>query len=37
MSGWDEKPVDGFFPLSHRPGLGLNVDERALDAHTIAR
>jgi hypothetical protein len=37
MSGWDEKPVDGFYPLSGRPGLGLNVDERALDAHTIAR
>ena len=37
ISGWDEKPVDGFFPLSNRPGLGLNVDERALDAHTIAR
>jgi galactonate dehydratase len=37
ISGWDEKPVDGFFPLSGRPGLGLNVDERALDAHTIAR
>jgi galactonate dehydratase len=37
ISGWDEKPVDGFFPLSSRPGLGLNVDERALDAHTVAR
>jgi galactonate dehydratase len=37
ISGWDEKPVDGFFPLSTRPGLGLSVDERALDAHTIAR
>jgi galactonate dehydratase len=37
MSGWDEKPVDGFYPLSGRPGLGLNVDERVLDAHTIAR
>jgi galactonate dehydratase len=37
ISGWDEKPVDGFFPLLSRPGLGLNVDERALDAHTIAR
>jgi galactonate dehydratase len=37
ISGWDEKPVDGFYPLSGRPGLGLNVDERALDTHTIAR
>jgi galactonate dehydratase len=37
ISGWDEKPVDGFFPLSTRPGLGLDVDERALDAHTVAR
>jgi galactonate dehydratase len=37
ISGWDEKPVAGFFPLSNRPGLGLDVDERALDAHTIAR
>lgn len=37
ISGWDETPVDGFFPLPARPGLGLSVDERALDAHTIAR
>jgi L-alanine-DL-glutamate epimerase-like enolase superfamily enzyme len=37
ISGWDEKPVDGFFPLPTRPGLGLNVDERAIDAHTVAR
>jgi galactonate dehydratase len=37
ISGWNEKPVDGFFPLSNRPGLGLSVDERALDTHTIAR
>jgi galactonate dehydratase len=37
ISGWDETPVDGFFPLSNRPGLGLDVDERALDAHTVAR
>lgn len=37
IGGWDEKPIDGFFPLWSRPGLGLNVDERALDAHTIAR
>ena len=37
ISGWDERPVDGFFPLPNRPGLGLNVDERALDAHTVAR
>jgi galactonate dehydratase len=37
ISGWDEKPVDGFFPLSSRPGLGLDVDEEALDAYTVAR
>ena len=37
ISGWDEKPVDGFFPLLGRPGLGLDVDERALEAHTVAR
>ena len=37
ISGWDEKPADGFFPLSGKPGLGLDVDERALDAHTVAR
>jgi galactonate dehydratase len=37
ISGWDEKPTDGFFPLTGRPGLGLAVDERALDAHTVAR
>jgi len=37
ISGWDEKPVDGFFPLGSRPGLGLDIDESALDAHTIAR
>jgi galactonate dehydratase len=37
ISGWDEKPVAGFFPLSSRPGLGLDIDERALDAHTVAR
>jgi galactonate dehydratase len=37
ISGWDEKPVDGFFPLSGRPGLGLDVDEGALEAHTVAR
>jgi galactonate dehydratase len=37
ISGWDEKPVDGFFPLSDRPGLGLDVDEGALDAYTVAR
>jgi galactonate dehydratase len=37
ISGWDEKPVDGFFPLSSKPGLGLDVDESALDAYTVAR
>jgi galactonate dehydratase len=37
ISGWDERPVDGFFPLSSKPGLGLEVDEAALDAHTVAR
>jgi galactonate dehydratase len=37
ISGWDEKPVDGFFALSGKPGLGLDVDEDALDAYTVAR
>jgi galactonate dehydratase len=37
ISGWGESPTDGFFPLSGRPGLGLDVDEGALDAHTVAR
>jgi L-alanine-DL-glutamate epimerase-like enolase superfamily enzyme len=37
ISGWDEKPTLGFFPLSSRPGLGLDVDEGALEAHTVAR
>jgi galactonate dehydratase len=37
ISGWDERPVEGFFPLSSRPGLGLDVDEGALEAHTVAR
>jgi galactonate dehydratase len=37
ISGWDERPLDGFFPLSGKPGLGLEVDEDALDAHTVAR
>jgi galactonate dehydratase len=37
IAGWDEKPVEGFFTLSSRPGLGLDVDEGALDAHTVAR
>jgi galactonate dehydratase len=37
IAGWEEKPVDGFFPLPAAPGLGLEVDESALDAHTIAR
>jgi galactonate dehydratase len=37
ISGWDEKPVDGFFPLSGKPGLGLEVDEKALDKYTVAR
>ncbi|MCG6927717.1 MAG: mandelate racemase/muconate lactonizing enzyme family protein [Acidobacteria bacterium] len=37
ISGWDEKPAHGFFPLSSKPGLGLDVDEGALDAYTVAR
>jgi galactonate dehydratase len=37
ISGWDEKPADGFFPLPGRPGLGLAVDERALEERTVAR
>jgi len=37
ISGWDEKPTDGFFPLSGKPGLGLEIDEGALESHTVAR
>lgn len=37
ISGWNEEPVEGFFQLSGRPGLGLDVDEGALEAHTVAR
>lgn len=37
ISGWDEKPDAGFFPLSNKPGLGLDIDEAALEAHTVAR
>ena len=37
ISGWDEEPADGFFPLSGKPGLGLEVDEGALDSYTVAR
>jgi len=36
-SGWDESPDEGFFALSERPGLGLEIDEDALDALTVAR
>lgn len=37
ISGWDENPVDGFFPLSNRPGLGLNVNRDALEQYTSAK
>jgi galactonate dehydratase len=37
IGGWNERPVDGFFPLSGRPGLGIDVDEHALEALTLAR
>ncbi len=37
ISGWDEKPVDGFFPLNAKLGLGVEIDEAALEAHTVAR
>jgi galactonate dehydratase len=36
ISGWDEKPVDGFFALLEGPGLGLQVDDAALAEFTIA-
>ncbi len=36
ISGWDERPVDGFFPLLEGPGLGLQVDDAALAEFTIA-
>lgn len=37
ISGWDEQPVEGFFGLPTEPGLGLRIDESALEAHTVAR
>ncbi len=37
ISGWNEKPVDGFFALSAKPGLGLDINRDALEAYTAAR
>jgi len=35
--GWEERPEDGFFALPEAPGLGIRIDEGALDAMTVAR
>ncbi len=35
--GWDEAPIEGFFKLLEGPGLGLDVNRRALEAHTVAK
>lgn len=35
--GWEERPEDGFFSLPEAPGLGIRIDESALDAMTVAR
>ena len=34
--GWDERPREGFFELLQKPGLGLDIDDRAIRAHRIA-
>ncbi len=34
--GWDEKPAEGFFRLLEKPGLGIEVNRAALEAHTVA-
>jgi galactonate dehydratase len=34
--GWDELPEEGFFELPEMPGLGIDVDEEALTAYTVA-
>jgi galactonate dehydratase len=36
-SGNQETPKDGFAPLANRPGLGVEVDERALDRYSEER
>ncbi len=34
--GWDEAPEDGFYKLLEGPGLGLEINDDALAAHTAA-
>jgi galactonate dehydratase len=35
--GWDEAPHEGFFALLDRPGLGLAINDKALDAYAVSR
>jgi galactonate dehydratase len=35
--GWDETPVEGFFPLLEGPGLGIAINDQALANYTIAQ
>ncbi len=35
MSGWNEPVKDGFFELPTGPGLGVTVDEKALDRYEV--
>jgi galactonate dehydratase len=35
--GWDETPVEGFFPLLEGPGLGIAISDQALANYTIAQ
>jgi galactonate dehydratase len=35
--GWDETPVEGFFPLLEGPGLGIAIDDQALARYTVAQ
>ena len=33
--GWDEKPVEGFFALPTKPGLGIEVDDDAIANYAV--
>jgi len=35
--GWDETPIDGFFPLLEGPGLGIAINDQALARYAVAQ
>lgn len=35
--GWDETPVDGYFPLPQGAGLGIAINDQALASYTVAK